>query len=90
MIEKFKKLFEEASKIRNEAEDELWFLLSKMVGRTYKFINDEKITFYIEVEYFRGFDKIGINHVNDRGESFSDVWDVEEFYEIIKDSVEIG
>ena len=89
MSEKFIELFETARGIKNKAEDELWFHLSKCVGNTYKYTNSEGITFYIGVEYFRGFDKIGVNHIN-QSESVFDEWDVEEFYEIIKDSVEIG
>lgn len=88
MSEKFIELFETAKGIKNDAEDELWFHLSKCVGNTYKFVNNG-ITFYITVDYFRGFDKIGVTHVNE-WESVNDEWCVDEFYETIKDTVEIG
>lgn len=89
MSEKFIELFETAKGIKNEAEDELWFHLSKCVGNTYKYVNNG-ITFYIGVEYFRGFDRIGVTHLcSEFNESVQDEWDVEEFYETIKDAVEI-
>lgn len=84
MSEKFKQLFETIDK----SEDELWSVLGKCVNKTYKFINEEGITFEISVEYFRGFDQIGVVHIAE-GESVVDEWDVEEFYEIIKNSTEI-
>ena len=72
MSEKFIELFEEMSKIDYTPENELWNHLNKCVNKTYKFTNNECITFYITVVYFRGFDRIGIHHINDQGESVTD------------------
>lgn len=85
MSEKFIELFEQIDK----SENELWRLLCKCIGKSYKFTNPEGEVFYITVDYFRGFDQIGITHVDENGTEESHYWDTEEFYEIIKDSVEI-
>ena len=85
MSEKFIKLFEQS----NVTDNELWKHLCDCIGKTYKFTNSQDEVFYITVEYFRGYDRIGITHVSERGDTNTDEWDAEEFYEHIKDSVEI-
>lgn len=85
MSEKFIKLYENSVK----TDEMLWKYLCDCVGKSYKFTNPEGEEFYIVVKYFRGFTEIGIEQINVRGVDEFNEWDVEEFYEIIKDSVEI-
>lgn len=86
MSEEFVNLYKKSIK----SEHLLWKYLCRCIGKTYKFTNIEEEVFYITVDYFRDFDSIGISHITERGIEESHVWDVHEFYEIIKDSVEIG
>lgn len=86
MTEKFIELYEKSVK----SDHMLWKYIVECIGKTYKFINSEGEEFYIVVEFFRDFDNIGISHISERGIEESHTWDVHEFYEIIKDSVEIN
>lgn len=85
MGEEFKELYE----IIDSKERDLWNLLNKAVGRKFKFVNKEGDTFEIYIEYFRGFDKIGVTHYSGRNSEYFDEWDITDFYEIIRESVEI-
>ena len=47
----------------------------KMKGKVYKYIDTEKVTYYLEVKGFRDVMNIEVSYHNSKGESVSDAFD---------------
>ena len=46
-----------------------------MFGKVYKYIDSENVTYYLEVKGFRDVMDIVVEYHNNKGESFTDVFD---------------
>ena len=87
MIEQFKELY----KVIDKAEDDISTLLSKSVGHKYNLVNNEGLKYELYIEYFRGFDRIGVvQYFNEQGECVNDEWCIADLYDAIKNSNEIN